>query len=47
MATVFAPVLALALIEAASGGEEDQDRLVGFALRALPAYRSLRQAPLP
>lgn len=40
-------VLALALIEAASGGEEDEDRLVGFALRALPAYRSLRQAPLP
>ncbi|MDF2621318.1 MAG: hypothetical protein K0S00_3977 [Xanthobacteraceae bacterium] len=40
-------MLALALIEAASAGEKDEDRLVGFALRALPAYRSLRQSPLP
>jgi hypothetical protein len=39
--------LALALIEATSGGEEDEDRLVGFALRALPAYRRIGQASPP
>lgn len=40
-------VLALALIEATNAGEEDEDHLVEFALRALPAYRQMRQAPLP
>lgn len=32
-------MLALALIEAANRGEGDEDRLVGFALTALPAWR--------
>ncbi|WP_187291084.1 hypothetical protein [Ancylobacter novellus] len=40
-------VLALALIEAANAGEEDEDQLVEFALRALPAYRRLGQASPP
>ncbi|WAC27040.1 MULTISPECIES: hypothetical protein [unclassified Ancylobacter] len=31
--------LAAALIEAASQGEKDEERLVDFALRVLPAYR--------
>lgn len=36
--------LAMALIEAAAQGERDEEELVEFALRALPAYRERRTA---
>ncbi|MFT0860173.1 hypothetical protein [Ancylobacter sp. G4_0304] len=37
--------LASALIEAIRLGERDEDRLVEFALRVLPAYREGRMRP--